>query len=79
MIGDEVCMDTVVFENLRQRVVKGFDGPPATVGKSKSSGMHVTSSWHAWHAPYPGVIEGYRSLTETFKVWGMSPVASIIG
>jgi len=77
MIGYQMGMDTMFFEKFGDRVIKWFHWSPVTVEKIVPAGLKLPPCGHTGQAASVAVGESNRSLSESLKIRGFCPRATV--
>jgi hypothetical protein len=79
VIADKMGIDPLVLQNLRHGIVKGFNGPPASMEEIIPAGMEFPPGRHAGEASCIAIIKNNRFFRKPAEIRGFSPIAAISG
>jgi len=79
MVGAEMGVNAVLFEDLRHGVVEGFQRSPAAMEEVVAAGVEFASGGHAGQAAGVGILKLHGAGGEALEIGRVHPVAAVVG
>ena len=68
MVGYKMGVDAVLLHNLGERIIKGFQRPPAAMQEMAAASVKVAARRHAGQAADIVIVKGHRPLLEPDEI-----------